>query len=270
MRVRGRSSRQQPWWLFVIALSYVLILTFSSAAPHPLAGATLEKEDLYPTPKSITNHVSPAEQTRLSHEETVEAARVKAATGRALQQSNPELSAVKNAHPEVYKNLAKARLRKRNPPKEYMTVAYPGEKFYITRLNGVYMFHFLNHDRSGVMQTKKWSQLPGKMKEKYSFLKGAAASDDTHLQQHGIKITEDIRDLSHIYENPMMPAQRILVLRHEDGSLKFEYRDADGTTRRVPSHQLPSQIQNYVEEIPEIGSILGEAANSSRAFRVRK
>ncbi|SPC64674.1 uncharacterized protein UHOD_12100 [Ustilago sp. UG-2017b] len=76
MRVRRRSSRQQPWWLFVIALSYVLILTFSSAAQPPQNPANdvdlhlpqnpVNEEDLYPPPKSITNHVSPAEQTRLS------------------------------------------------------------------------------------------------------------------------------------------------------------------------------------------------------------
>ncbi|SOV07861.1 uncharacterized protein UDID_19600 [Ustilago sp. UG-2017a] len=75
MRVRRRSSRQQPSWLFVIALSYVLILTFSSAAyssQKPAEDVDLyssqkpaEDVDLYPPPKSIINHVSPAEQTRL-------------------------------------------------------------------------------------------------------------------------------------------------------------------------------------------------------------
>ncbi|KAJ1032338.1 hypothetical protein NDA18_001824 [Ustilago nuda] len=55
MRVRGRSSRQQPWWLFVIALSYVLILTFSSAAPNPPDGAISDDKDLYPPQNRITN-----------------------------------------------------------------------------------------------------------------------------------------------------------------------------------------------------------------------
>ncbi|SOV01448.1 uncharacterized protein UDID_17660 [Ustilago sp. UG-2017a] len=239
MRVRRRSSRQQPWWLFVIALSYVLILTFSSAAPN--------------------------------RGEAVEAARVKTATGRALQQSNSELSAVKNAHPEVYENLAKARLRKRANPEEYITLHYPGEKLFITRQNGVYMFHYLNRDGSTVMKTLNWSELPHQTKIKYHFLEGAATLDDMRPDQHNIQITKDMfNNPRHTYEDPMMPAQKILVWRYKDDRLKFEYQHAGGTTRRVPSHELPAPVQSYVEAFPEIREIMEKAASSSSGFRVPK
>ncbi|SPC63668.1 uncharacterized protein UHOD_07017 [Ustilago sp. UG-2017b] len=239
MRVRRRSSRQQPWWLFVIALSYVLILTFSSAASN--------------------------------RGEAVEAARVKAATGCALQQSNPELSAVKNAHPEVYENLAKARLKKRAGPEKYTTVRYPGEKLFITRQNELYMFHFLNRDGSTVMRTQKWSELPDRTKAKYHFLEGATNRDDTRPHHHNIQITGDMfKPPMHTYEDPMMPAQNIHVWRHEDGKLEFEYRLDNGKTRRLPSHKLPAAVQSYVENLPEIREIMEKAASSSRGFRVRK
>ncbi|KAJ1027914.1 hypothetical protein NDA13_003367 [Ustilago tritici] len=88
MRVCGRSSRHQSWWLFVIAPSYVLILTFSSADPKPPGGAISDNKDPYPPQNRITN----IQQGSVMDEEAVEAARVKTATGRALQQSNPELS----------------------------------------------------------------------------------------------------------------------------------------------------------------------------------
>ncbi|KAJ1593785.1 hypothetical protein NDA11_002384 [Ustilago hordei] len=228
MHVRGRSSRQQPWWLFVIALSYVLILTFSSAAP----------------------------------------------TGRALQQSNPELSAVKNVHPEVYQNLAKARLRKRGNPQEYMTVRYPGEKLIITRQNGVYMFNYLNSERSSVMQARKWSELPTWTKSKFHFLEGPAPNDDPRPSRNGIVITpnpltyEDT--YKDTYEDPMLPKQRIVVWRHDNGRLEFGYHQADGIIRRVPSHKLPQQIQSHIEKVPELKQLLENTASSSRVFHPRK
>ncbi|KAJ1023414.1 hypothetical protein NDA18_004938 [Ustilago nuda] len=220
MHVRGRSSRQQPWWLFVIALSYVLVLTFSSAAP----------------------------------------------TGRALQQSNPELSAVKNVHPEVYHNLAKASLRKRADPKEIMSVEYPGEKFFISNQRGKYNFHFLNLDGSGVKQTLTLSQLPKKMKANYEFMEKATERD---LSGRGIKLTNDLMNVQHTYENPMQPAQRIRVFQHSDGKVEFEYLFPNGI-RRVPANKLPVGVQNYVENISEIANLMRNAASSSRVFRSRK
>lgn len=222
MHVRGRSSRQQPWWLFVIALSYVLILTFSSAAP----------------------------------------------TGRALQQSNPELSAVKNVHPEVYQNLAKARLRKRGNPQEYMTVHYPGERFTITSLNGQYYFNFLKPDLNNLGRVRTWSDLPSGMQTKYEFLQRPAS--DKLLLEQGIKIADNINDLRHTYENPTLPEQKIRVLKHDDGRLEYDYRFDDGEIRRVQAHKLPTQVQSYVENISEIGDFLRGTASSSSGVHPRK
>ncbi|KAJ1036635.1 hypothetical protein NDA13_000166 [Ustilago tritici] len=222
MHVRGPSSREQPWWLFVIALSYVLILTFSSAAP----------------------------------------------TGRALQQSNPELSAVKNVHPEVYQNLTKARLRKRGDPDQYMTLTYPGERFTITKLHGNYYFNFIHPDGNNVKWARKWSELPKQTKAKYKFLQHPVS--DADLQEHNIVLADDTSDFRHTYENPIMPKQKILVWKHQDGTLEFDYRFHDGTTKRVPSHQLPEPVKNYVEEIPQIGDLLRKTVGSSSGFRPPK